>query len=271
MTFTVLMAIVIVLYALASMLAIRSLVEPAATLASPQHRKLLLALVSSLVFHGILLKLQVFTDEGMNLSFGYAMSLVMWVITLLYLLTSLFRRATNIGAVILPLDIITLIIVIFLPSNTLIANGSPLLHLHIAIAVLAYSLLALAGVQALFVNSQEKALHRHQTRQINIQLPPLEAMESLLFHLLWGGFILLSLTLISGVFFSEQIFGRAFVINHHIVLSAGAWLVFAIFLFGHWRWGWRGRNAVHWTIGGLSLLILGYFGTKFVLEFMLVR
>jgi ABC-type uncharacterized transport system permease subunit len=266
-----LMAIVIVLYALASLLVLRSLVKPSATLASPQNRMLLLALVSSLVFHGISLKLQIFTDAGLNLSFGYAMSLVMWAITLLYLLTSLFRRATNIGAVILPLDIITLIIVVFLPSNTLIASGSPLLHLHIAIAVLAYSLLALAGVQALFVNSQEKALHKHQAKQINLQLPPLEAMESLLFHLLWAGFILLSLTLVSGIFFSEQIFGKAFVLNHHIVLSASSWLVFGIFLFGHWRWGWRGRNAVHWTIGGLSLLVLGYFGTKFVLEFLLGR
>ncbi len=271
MTFTTLMFIVVILYALASLLAVRSLAKPAATLVSPQHRMLLLALVSSLLFHGILLKLQVFTDQGMNLSFGYAMSLVMWVITLLYMITSLFRRATNIGAVILPLDIVTLILVMLLPSNTLITSGSPLLHLHIAIAVLAYSLLALAGVQALFVNSQEKALHRHQAKQINLQLPPLEAMESLLFHLLWGGFILLTLTLISGIFFSEEIFGKALFINHHIVLSAGAWLVFGIFLFGHWRWGWRGRNAVHWTIGGLSLLILGYFGTKFVLEIMLGR
>jgi len=269
MTLNVLMAIIVILYALASVLAIRSLAQPSTTLVSRQNRMLLLALVSSLVFHGILLKLQIFTAAGLNLSFGYAMSLVMWVITLLYLLTGLFRRATNIGAVILPLDIITLIIVMFLPSNTLIASGSPLLHLHIAIAVLAYSLLALAGIQALFVNSQEKALRRHQARQINLQLPPLEAMEALLFNLLWGGFILLTLTLVSGVFFSEQIFGKAFIINHHIVLSASAWLVFGIFLFGHWRWGWRGKNALHWTIGGLSLLILGYFGTKFVLEFML--
>jgi ABC-type uncharacterized transport system permease subunit len=271
MTFTVLIAVIVILYALASVLSIRSLTKPAETLLHRQHRMLLLALTSSLLFHGVLLRLQIFTDHGLDLSFGNAMSLVMWVITLLYLITGLFHRATNIGAVILPLDIVTLIIVMFLPANTLITSGSPLLHLHIAIAVLAYSLLALAGIQALFVNSQEKALRKHQARQINTQLPPLEAMESLLFLLLWGGFILLSLTLVSGIFFSEQIFGKAFVINHHIVLSASAWLVFGIFLFGHWRWGWRGRNAVHWTIGGLSLLVLGYFGTKFVLEFMLGR
>jgi ABC-type uncharacterized transport system permease subunit len=271
MTFTVLMVTVVVLYSLASLLAIRSLIKPAATLLKPQHRMLLMALASSLFFHAVLLKLQIFTDHGLDLSFGHAMSLVMWVITLLYTLTSLFRRATNIGAIILPLDIITLIIVIFLPNNTLIATGSPLLHLHISVAVLAYSLLALAGIQALFVNSQEKALHKHQARQINLQMPPLEAMEALLFQLLWGGFILLTLTLVSGIFFSEEIFGKALVINHHIVLSASAWLVFGVFLFGHCRWGWRGRNAMHWTIGGLSLLILGYFGTKFVLEFMIGR
>ena len=271
MTFYVLTAIVVVLYSLASLLAIRSLVRPTVSLASSQHRFLFLAIISSLIFHGILLNLKIFTASGLNLSFGYAMSLVMWVITALYLLTSLLRPATNMGAIILPLDIVTLIIAAIIPSNTIISGGSPLMHVHIAIAVLAYGLLALAGVQALFVNSQERALHGHKAKRINLHLPPLETMEDLLFSMLWGGFILLSLTLVSGAFFSEQIFGKALVINHHILLSAGAWLVFGTFLFGHWRWGWRGRNAVHWTIGGLSLLVLGYFGTKFVLEFMLSK
>lgn len=271
MTFIVLTIVVVILYSLSSTLVIRSLVRPTISLASPQNRMLLVALISSILFHGILLKLQIMTDGGLDLSFGYAMSLVMWVITIMYLLISMLRPATIIGAIILPLDIITLIIVLFLPSNTVIASGTPLLHLHIATAILAYSLLALAGIQALFVNSQEKALHRHQAKQINLQLPPLETMESLLFSMLLGGFILLSLTLVSGVFFTEEIFGKKLVINHHIVLSAVAWLVFGTLLFGHWRWGWRGRNAVHWTIGGLSLLVLGYFGTKFVLEFMLSK
>jgi ABC-type uncharacterized transport system permease subunit len=271
MNFPVLTVIVAILYALASLLVIRGLDKPAAKLMAPQNRLQLLALVCALVFHGILLKLKVVTPEGLNLSFAYAMSLVMWAITLLYFMTSLVRRATGIGAIILPLDVVTLIITMLLPSNTVLAGGSALMHIHIAIAVLAYSLLALAGVQALFVNHQEKALRTHQPRRINLQLPPLEAMESLMINMLWGGFLLLTLTLVSGFFFSEQIFGKAFVINHHIILSAGAWLVFGTFLFGHWRWGWRGRNAVHWTIGGLSLLVLGYFGTKFVLEFLLGR
>ena len=145
------------------------------------------------------------------------------------------------------------------------------MHVHIAIAVLSYSLLALAGVQALFVNYREKMLRQHQPGPRNLQLPPLEAMETLMINMLWGGFLLLTLTLVSGIFFSEQIFGKPFVLNHHILLSAGAWIVFGIFLFGHWRWGWRGRNAVHWTLTGLVLLVLGYFGTKFVLEILLGR
>jgi ABC-type uncharacterized transport system permease subunit len=271
MAFTVLTAIVVMLYSLASVLVVRSLFRPTVPLLSPQHRALLAALISSLIFHAILLRLEVFTVDGLDLSFGNALSLIIWVITTMYLLIALFRPATNIGAIILPLDILILIIVFFLPNNAVISTGSPLMHLHIAIAVLAYSLLALAGVQALFVNNQDRALHKHQARQINLHLPPLETMESLLFSMIWAGFILLSLTLVSGVFFSEQVFGKKLVINHHILLSAGAWLVFGTFLIGHWKWGWRGRNAVHWTIGGLSLLVLGYFGTKFVLEFILAR
>jgi len=42
-------------------------------------------------------------------------------------------------------------------------------------------------------------------------------------------------------------------------------------LLGRWRLGWRGRSAIHWTLGGFALLLLAYFGTKFVLEVILNR
>lgn len=32
-----------------------------------------------------------------------------------------------------------------------------------------------------------------------------------------------------------------------------------------------GRPAIHWTLAGFSLLVLGYFGSKFVLEVLLGR
>ena len=35
--------------------------------------------------------------------------------------------------------------------------------------------------------------------------------------------------------------------------------------------GWRGRTAAYWTLGGFALLVLGYFGSKLVLEVLLKR
>jgi len=85
------------------------------------------------------------------------------------------------------------------------------------------------------------------------------------------GFLLLTLTLMTGIFFSEEIFGRALPFTHHVLLSLIAWVLFGILLFGRWRYGWRGRTAVIWTVAGYTLLLLGYFGSKFVLEVLLKR
>ena len=56
-----------------------------------------------------------------------------------------------------------------------------------------------------------------------------------------------------------------------IARLAIATVVYAILLIGRWRLGWRGRPAIHWTLGGFMLLLLAYFGSKFVLEILLGR
>jgi ABC-type uncharacterized transport system permease subunit len=55
------------------------------------------------------------------------------------------------------------------------------------------------------------------------------------------------------------------------VLSILAWLIFAVLLAGRWRYGWRGKRAVHWTLVGFAVLALAYFGSKLVLEALLGR
>lgn len=92
-----------------------------------------------------------------------------------------------------------------------------------------------------------------------------------MFQLIVAGFLLLTGTVVSGLFFSEQVFGRPLRLNHHTVLAIVAWLVYGVLLVGRWRLGWRGRTAVRWTVTGFVLLVLGYFGSKFVLEVVLGR
>ncbi|EDN66789.1 Cytochrome c assembly protein [Beggiatoa sp. PS] len=83
------------------------------------------------------------------------------------------------------------------------------------------------------------------------------------------GFGFLSLSLISGMVFLEDIFAQHLV--HKTALSIVAWCVFAILLFGRWRYGWRGKTAIRWTLSGFVALMLAYFGTKMVLELILHR
>jgi ABC-type uncharacterized transport system permease subunit len=101
--------------------------------------------------------------------------------------------------------------------------------------------------------------------------PPLLTLERYQFRLIGAGFVLLTLTLISGIVFSEQLFGKPVTFTHKNVFSVAGWLAFAILLFGRWRYGWRGRTALRWILGGAVLLALGYLGSKFVLEVVLRR
>ena len=58
---------------------------------------------------------------------------------------------------------------------------------------------------------------------------------------------------------------------HKTVFSVLAWLVFAGLLVGRARLGWRGAKAVRVLYLGSGLLLLGYAGSRFVLEVVLRR
>jgi len=114
---------------------------------------------------------------------------------------------------------------------------------------------------------QNSFLHKHQPGGLIRLLPPLKTMETLLFDAIIIGFICLSLSLVSGMIFLENMFAQH--LAHKTILSILAWLVFAILLAGRWLAGWRGRTAIRWTLGGFISLMLAYFGSKFVLEVIL--
>jgi ABC-type uncharacterized transport system permease subunit len=117
----------------------------------------------------------------------------------------------------------------------------------------------------------EQRLHRGAPATANPDTPPLLTLENYLFRLITAGFVLLTITLASGIVFSEQLFGKPVTFNHKNVLSVAGWCVFAVLLMGRWRYGWRGRTALKWILGGTLLLVLGYLGSKFVLEVILHR
>ena len=143
--------------------------------------------------------------------------------------------------------------------------------IHLLIAMLAYSLFTIASLHVLLMALLERRLHDGTLTHVLQKLPPLLTMEALLFRIIWAGFVLLTLTLVSGVVFSEELFGKPAQFNHKTAFGMVSWLIFAALLAGRHVYGWRGRVAVRWTLAGFLTLVLAYIGSKFVVEVLLGR
>jgi ABC-type uncharacterized transport system permease subunit len=224
----------------------------------------------AVVFHTITLYHTLFVAGGLNLGIFNALSLISWLIALLVLLASFSNPIESLGVFLLPLASIAISLdMIFPASHTLPAAMALELKLHIMMSVLAYSLLSIAAVQSILLAIQDKHLRDKRPGGFIRALPPMQTMETLLFQLIGLGLAILTLSLVSGVLYLEDMFAQHLV--HKTILSMTAWVVFATLLWGRWKFGWRGRIAIRWTLSGFFVLLLAYVGSKWVLEIMLGR
>jgi len=224
---------------------------------------------AAVVLHILILYKNLFGISGFQFGFFDAASSVAMVISLLVLLMSIKRRTEIIAMVILPISAITLLTQSMSPSSYMLPYDAPQgLKIHVLVSIIAYSLLGLAACMSIVLSLQNRMLHNHHPGGLMKKLPPLQIMEKLLFDFIFAGFIGLTLALLSGFIFLEDLFAQHLV--HKTALSIVAWLVFAILLVGRFTIGWRGRTAIRWTLSGFASLMLAYFGSKFVLEFIVI-
>jgi len=259
----------IALYLLASALLTVKLARGTVDAGCQRWQTLMIGLGAVLI-HGGLLYPAIFTPTGLNLGIFYAASLVALTTALLLILAAFLEPVENLGIVVFPVAAASIGLILMFPESHIITSASsPQLDSHILTSLLAYSILGLAVLQAVLLAVQDHHLRNRNPGGFIRALPPLQTMESLLFQMITTGFVLLTLALVTGALFLEDIFAQHLV--HKTTLSIIAWGVFAILLWGRWRFGWRGRVAIRWTIGGFIFLMLAYFGSKFVLELVLGR
>lgn len=262
------------LYAALASFAWRANLRLAGSAGAAKPARLPLQMLVPLVWalHGTLLFLSVFSSDGINLGVGNALSLVLWLMVAIYWLASFYYRLAAVNRLVLAATAVTVLIPLVLPAGKLLIYDVAAFKWHLVVSMLAYSLLTIAALHAVVMLLQEKRLHHPDALATWSGLPPLMAMESLLFRILWAGFILLTATVASGIFFSEELFGKAFDLQKHkTVFALISWLIFAALLAGRQIYGWRGRTAARFVIAGFIALFLAYFGSKFVLEVILHR
>jgi ABC-type uncharacterized transport system permease subunit len=223
--------------------------------------------LAAVVLHTLALHQLLFVPGGLDLGFFQVVALVGWQVAVVTLVAAWRYPVASLSVVILPVVAIATLLPIWFESSSVLSELGWRLEVHILLSLLAYSLLAVAAVQVLVVVAQERHLRDRRPGGWIRALPPLEAMESLLFRLIAAGFVLLGLALFTGLLFVDDLLAQHLV--HKTVLSVVAWASFGVLLWGRWRRGWRGRVALRWTLAAFATLALAYFGSKLVLELIL--
>lgn len=225
------------------------------------------------LFHALLGVDAAGNRTGINVGFSHAVSLLVWLTLASYVLLGRDARLTRLALLYLvPVAITAALLTLALPAQRIVSyEAAWAFRLHFVVAILAYALFTVAALHAALMLFLSHRLHEGSLSESDAPLPPLMRVERLLFQLLTAAFVLLTATLLSGVLFSEILFGKAFQFNSKVVFSFFSWAIVGSLLFGHWRYGWRGRVAVRWTLIGFVLLLAAYVGSKFVLEVLLVN
>jgi len=228
--------------------------------------------------HALALNGEIDAHGALRIGFAVMLSVTLWVSVAAYWLENRNYTLDSLRVLVLPCAAVAVSLPALFPGELMqLGNVSPLFSWHIAVAMMAYSTLTIAAFHAVLMALQETRLHARPgvpagwfASAID-RLPALMTMEKLLFRLIFFGFVLLTFTVLSGVVFSEQVFGRAVKWDHKTVFTTASWVLFGALLAGRqWR-GWRGKTALRFTLTGFAALFFGYIGSRFVFEVVLHR
>jgi ABC-type uncharacterized transport system permease subunit len=200
--------------------------------------------------------------------FAPALSVTAWLVLTVYTVERQVFPQLQARWALSGLGAAAVLLALVFPGAPLHVSASPWLPLHWALGIASYGLFAAAVVHAWLMMRAERTIRDASGPQDGL---PLLTLERLTFRFATAGFVLLSATLLAGIFFSEALYGRAFRWDHKTVFSVLSWAAFALLLLGRARFGWRGRKAVRGLYVGSLLLLLAYVGSRFVLEVILRR
>ncbi|UOO81714.1 cytochrome c biogenesis protein CcsA [Uruburuella testudinis] len=240
---------------------------------TPYPLKMELAvLAAALLVHGVALSLPVLQDQILIMGFGYSISLIVWLMLMMYWCGSFFYSLRGLQLLLYPCAAFSLLLGVVFPGKFIGYQISdwPFM-LHVGASLLAYGLFGIVTLLAVLVLLLNRELHKRKFSALVSFLPPLLSLEKLMFQGMWAGFLLLTYSVVSGTFFAEAVFGKSASLSHKTVFGILSWLIYGGLLLKHSMTAWRGKKVAVWTIIGFVSLMLAYVGSKFVLEIILHR
>ena len=240
---------------------------PAAAASRLSERAARGALVAAWILHAATLATGLLASPP-HFGFAPALSVTAWLVLTVYTVERQLFPQLQARWALAGLGAVAVLLAAVFPGAPLHVAASPWLPLHWALGIASYGLFAAAVVHAWLMQRMEQTIRQATEPPTGL---PLLTLERLTFRFVGAGFVLLSATLLAGVFFSESLYGRPWRWDHKDVFSVLSWFAFALLLIGRARFGWRGRKAVRVLYVGSLLLLLAYVGSRFVLEVILRR
>jgi ABC-type uncharacterized transport system permease subunit len=232
-----------------------------------------------LIIHGTLLHDSIFNGDTFVFGFAQDLSLMAWVGLSFYWIQSFFLPISSLRLMAISMAMFCAVLPDLFPGSVISqrAVADPWFKAHFIVATFAVGFFSLAAMLAVLMRFQDRALRKGMANGMAgaptwvESLPPLLTMESFLFRLLYVGYVLLTMTVFSGLFFSQELFGKPLVFDHKTVFALLSWALFTGLVIARIRVGLRGPSAVRWVLGGFFALLLTYAGTRFVAEVILQR
>ncbi|WP_417275949.1 cytochrome C assembly family protein [Castellaniella sp.] len=237
-------------------------------------------LLGAIALHGIGLLAAIIVPKGLYLSWALALSAAIWLGMIVFWIENFLLRLDSLLLLLLPAAAFISLLAGVFPQGYLVPHAnSDWLRVHLLIAMTAYGLITVAALHAMLMTVLDRHLHRpieSMGQQSALDramgaMPALLTLEQLLFRLIWIGFGVLTLTVITGIVVSLRLTGHALPLDHKTVFTLLSWVTFGVLLAGRQIKGWRGRIALRWTLAGFAFLLLSYTGSRFVLEVILHR
>lgn len=232
----------------------------------------LLVIISSLLYVALVAFKALAVSKGINHSLQFSIGSAIAVVGFVYLILGLYfytrTSLQSLAVVLFSLSAIFCLGLLSTDSSFTLSKNGWALYLHLLLSLCSYACLSVAALLTIIEPWQSRRIRLNPTKASKF-LPSLEALDKETFQLILLGFGLLTIALLTGFFFLENISTQH--LPHKVILSILSWFVFGALLLGRWKLGWRGKTAMRFALLGFFLLLLAYFGSKWVLEVLLNR
>jgi HemX protein len=189
-----------------------------------------------------------------------SMSLLGWLLALIYLSLEVFHRQRSVGALVLPF-----ILAFFLFANaatpdhfTPIPARGVAFALHVTLSILAYAAFGLSCVLSVIFLAQQRLLQKHKVGSVVWRLPPLDLLDRMSQSSVLVGLIAITIGTVLGFVWVDRLTGGVWHYDPKYVITLLVLAAYVTYLRLARNPDWRGSRASRLCIFNFAMVIFSF-------------